>query len=156
MNRITLKDARVTIKGETLDAEVGIGLAPCPQRIGIEQAAHELGIKLPVRVSLHADLGQAKGRYLGVIKGAHRIEVSVGKTKVPKIGTLVCLPGRSETLWHELTHALQCERDYGGNDEQARHSVCIGRGGKGGCSRKGKLCPDGKYRCFQHPTKPVA
>lgn len=88
-----------------------------PQRIGIEQAAHELGLRLPVRVELHADLGaQTSGRYLGIIGGSHRIAVRVGaKTKVPRLGTLICLPGVNASIWHEMTHALQCERDHAGN-----------------------------------------
>jgi hypothetical protein len=79
------------------------------------------GIKLPVRVELHADLGQANAAYRGVVAGSHRIAIAIGrKTKKPKVGTTIVLPSRTETLWHELTHAMQCERDYDGDSKKAR------------------------------------
>lgn len=95
-----------------------------PERISLEGAARELGIRLPVRVELHENMGQAKACYLGVAAGSHRIALAVGKQKkesFPRPGTLVCITGHSSSLWHELTHALQVERDYDGDSVQARH-----------------------------------
>lgn len=97
-----------------------------PERITLDAAREALGIERPVRVELHAAGGQARASYLGIVDGSHRIKLNVGrKTKVPRLGTTVFLPDRNESLWHELTHALQCERDFDGDSPRAREHYAV-------------------------------
>jgi len=98
------------------DADVRI-----KETYSIADAAEVMGLRLPVRVELHTELpGGSKAGYIGVVGGTHRIRIRVGKQKLPKVGTWVALGGTgSESLWHELTHAWQCERDFGGSSKAA-------------------------------------
>jgi hypothetical protein len=89
--------------------------------ISLDEAARQMEIHLPVRVELHAECGaQSKGGYVGVFGGTHRIRVRVGKAKF-RVGAMVRFMDESAcaTLWHELTHAMQCERDFDGNSSEA-------------------------------------
>lgn len=89
--------------------------------ISLDDAARQMGLHLPVRVELHAECGtQSKGGYVGIFNGTHRIRVRVGKTKF-RVGAMVRFSEESAcaTMWHEMTHALQCERDFGGSSVDA-------------------------------------
>jgi hypothetical protein len=67
----------------------------------LTDATLELGLKLPVRILPHERGTQ--GDYWGVRGGAHVISI--------KKNALPC------ALWHELAHALQCERDFAGDSK---------------------------------------
>jgi hypothetical protein len=89
--------------------------------IGLDDAARQMGLRLPVRIELHAECGRSsKGGYVGVFNGTHRIRVRVGKAKF-RVGATVRFTEAAAcaTLWHEMTHALQCERDFDGNSAEA-------------------------------------
>jgi hypothetical protein len=71
----------------------------------IQEAADVLGLKLPVRVRQHSRVGNTHGNYrlAGLAGQATHHNIMVKSYLTPKEAT--------NTLWHELTHALQAERD---------------------------------------------
>lgn len=71
----------------------------------LREAAKTIGLTIPVAVRFRSVKAHG-GQYVGVVNGKHVVEVST-------------YAGRSidfinRTLWHELAHALQCERDWNG------------------------------------------
>lgn len=80
----------------------------------LDEAREFLGIHRKVDVRLVPSLsnGRTRGRYVGIVRGKHLILIAVGPTKIPTGRTVEIHGAANGTLWHELTHALQCERDF--------------------------------------------
>lgn len=73
--------------------------------VQLAQAAHKIGIEAPVSVRLF-NTGPWAGQYDGYplhVLWAHE-DIDKHEDANP-----------SHTIWHELAHALQCERDYNGD-----------------------------------------
>jgi len=69
-------------------------------RQAVDDAAALLGLKLPVRIRFNSRVGRTNGNYR--FKGDHH-DIMLKSYRTPEQA--------SDTLWHELTHALQAERD---------------------------------------------
>jgi hypothetical protein len=72
--------------------------------VTLKEAAREVGLRLPVRVRYDPELP-----YLGEYNGPHRRFLRK-RYHLITLGPLAA----THTIWHELGHALQCERH--GND----------------------------------------
>lgn len=70
----------------------------------LAQAVITLGIKLPVKIRMHSRQGDTLGNHR-LRAGYHDIMLKSYRTAEQA----------SSTLWHELTHAMQAERDGGGD-----------------------------------------
>lgn len=67
----------------------------------LELAEQRLQLKRGVKITMTDDLTEDAARYRGIKGGKHDIA----------IGRELCVWEAGEALWHELTHAQQCEQD---------------------------------------------
>ena len=94
-------------------------------RFGVREAARYLGVTGTIDLELDdwpADVDCFPDGYYRREGDVHRIGVCAGLSR----------KGISETIWHELTHALQCERDFGGDGERYHDTT-------GGCALAAEL-----------------
>lgn len=83
--------------------------------MSLEEARQNLGIRHKVRIEAQVGKRGQAASYLGrTATGTHRIAISTGDGRLPS-GTLTAKADLANAIWHELTHALQCERDFGGS-----------------------------------------
>lgn len=111
---VTAGDHRVAKRNAQTKAVGGFRL----NHAAIRDACELLGVKMPVAIKFNGRVGATHGnhRFTG---SSHRIMVK----------SYLTVQQASETLWHELTHALQAERDCGSraawvaqHSEQRRYS----------------------------------
>lgn len=93
--RITKGDHRKQAHAREREATGGFHI----DRAALKEAQRILGLKLPVKVRLHGRHGQTDGNHQ--FKGAWH-NIMLKRYLTPEEAT--------EALWHELTHALQAER----------------------------------------------
>lgn len=94
----------------------------------VEEAVVILHITLPVRIIYEA-IPLSEAAYAGVINGEHLVKLCKH------------VEGSNASLWHELIHARQCERDYACNTEAMVAEYFADLERTGGINALEKLCP---------------
>lgn len=85
----------------------------------VREAADFLGLRHPVHVQTRRGVRTWFGIYRGLLRRPSGARRSTSDWPAPRhvIGLDADMDHEqaSRTLWHEMAHALQCERDYGGD-----------------------------------------
>jgi hypothetical protein len=101
-------------------------------RAAVKRASTELGVTHPVYVK-RSPGKNVKGRYHGLVKGSelHRLCEPDTLYHYVTIAAKASADDASRTLWHELTHAAQAERDAQFHRKYARIARMTGANGSG-------------------------